>query len=69
MLASWRRCLFATPCSAVPKIRHSSVVTVNCLAANPRRLLDAPQRPTKKTQRYHLFTLLFAQDIAHADRG
>src|ERR1035438_10094288 len=39
------------------------------LATDSRRLLNPTQRPTKTPQRYHLFTLLFAQDIAHADRG
>jgi hypothetical protein len=33
------------------------------------RLFSHLLRPTKTPQRYHLFTLMFAQDIAHADRG
>jgi hypothetical protein len=33
------------------------------LATNSRRLLNPPQGPVQTPQRYHLFLLLFAQDI------
>ena len=35
------------------------------LAANMRRSLDAPQRPSQPSQRDDLLFLFFAQDIAH----
>ena len=39
------------------------------LATHPRRLLYPTKGPTKTPQRYDLFPLLSAQDIAHANRG